>query len=78
MLRSIFVVGTKDHNLPMHQGMSMLMGSSSGTIWGGIYNKHFNMREVKDAMKLMPVWRKRMLEASDEFPTPKKVKHAET
>jgi hypothetical protein len=63
MCRSIFVVGTKDMGMPIKSGMAMVMGSSQKTVWESIYDKHFNKREVGEAMEHMPSWRKTMLAA---------------
>lgn len=66
MCRSIFVAGTKDMGIPIKEGMAMVMGSSQNTIWGSIYDKHFNNRQVGEAMAAMPAWRKSMLKKARE------------
>lgn len=68
MCRSIFVCGTKDLNMPMKEGMSMVMGSSHATICGAIYDKHFNNRQAQEAMDAMPLWRATMLKEARNTP----------
>lgn len=58
--RSIFVVGTRDNSLPVHPGMSMLMGNSQN-VWDRVYDRHFNERQANEAMATMPKWREQML-----------------
>lgn len=58
--RSIFVVGSRDNNMPMHPGMAMLMGNSDN-VWDKVYDRHFNERQAQEALATMPKWRETML-----------------
>lgn len=60
MCRSIFVVGTRDRGLPESPGLAMVMGNSQA-VWDSVYDRHFNTRQVQEAMDGMPAWRERML-----------------
>lgn len=67
LCRSIFVVGTRDRQLGgmLGSGAAMAMGNSE-KVWDSVYDRHFNARQVRDAMAAMPAWRQRMLEQGQQ------------
>lgn len=65
LCRSIFVVGTRDMQMAdmLGPGAAMAMGNSED-VWDSVYDRHFNTRQVGEALAAMPAWRQQMLAAA--------------